>query len=165
MSSRIRDKVYLPVIGAQLLGTLLLDTLTILPPSLWRYPSSPLHGLLSLRAWWATYSGDPYFTSLTHDAWFNGFLYVEAFVQLPLMVYLVVKLSASASASAPNSTSGPTELAGLVYGCVTFMGTLACCFDIWHMGPERVRDEQWGTAIMAIDMSLRLLPRLQSTPR
>ncbi|KAG6007328.1 hypothetical protein E4U21_006139 [Claviceps maximensis] len=137
MSSKIRDKVYLPLIGVQLLGTLLLDIVPLLPKALCQPPSSPLHGLLSLRTWWATYSGDPYFASLTPEAWFHGFLYVEAFVQLPLMVYLVARLSA-------KTTSGPTEMAGLVYGCITFMGSLACCFDIWHMGPERVGAEHWG---------------------
>ncbi|KAG5993285.1 hypothetical protein E4U54_003406 [Claviceps lovelessii] len=176
MSSTIRNNVYLPIIGIQLLGTLLLDLVPLLPRFLWQRPSAPLHGLVSLRTWWATYSGDPYFTSMHPEPWFHGFLYAEALVQLPLMLYLVAKLSACASASAP--TSGATELAGVMYACVTFMGSLACCFDIWHMGPERVGDEHWrslfwGTylpfcvipAVMAIDMCLRLLPRLQSPPR
>ncbi|KAG5951411.1 hypothetical protein E4U53_003147, partial [Claviceps sorghi] len=147
-----------------------LDLPPLLPKPLWHPPSSPLHGLLALRTWWAAYSGDPYFASLAHEPWFHGFLYVEGLVQLPLTVYLVARLPRA-------RPSGPTELAGLAYACVTFMGALACCCDIWHMGPGRVRAEQWGMlfwgtylpfcvipAVMAIDMYARLLSRLQPSP-
>lgn len=59
-------------------------------------------------------------------------------------MYLVYKLASL------KPSSGPTELAGLAYGCVTFMGATACCYDIWHMGPDKVRPEAkaqlfWGT--------------------
>ncbi|KAG6166618.1 hypothetical protein E4U11_008043 [Claviceps purpurea] len=177
MSSSIRDKVYLPIVAVQLVGTLVLDLLPLYPPSLWQSPSSPLHSLLSLRTWWASYSGDPYFASLTPEPWLEGFLYVEALVQFPLTAYLVWKFSQGLGLGlGQRRTSGPTELAGLAYGCVTFMGALACCCDLWHMGPERVRGDCWGRlfwgtylpfcvvpAVMAVDMFLRLLPRVQST--
>ncbi|KAG6022262.1 hypothetical protein E4U40_004742, partial [Claviceps sp. LM458 group G5] len=132
MSSSIRDKVYLPIVAVQLVGTLVLDLVPLYPRSLWQSPSSPFHSLLSLRTWWASYSGDPYFANLTPEPWLEGFLYVEALVQLPLMAYLVWKFTQGL-----GRTSGPTELAGLTYGCVTFMGALACCCDLWYMGPER----------------------------
>lgn len=169
MSSKMRDKVYLPIVGTQLLGMLLLDLVPLYPECLWRWPSSPLHALVSLRAWWAARSGDPYFATATHEPWFEAFLYVEALVQLPLTLYLVAELASL------RPTSGAAELAGLAYGCVTFMGAIACCCDIWRMGPDRVRDEHWGKlfwgtylpfciipGIMAVDMYLRLLPRVRT---
>ncbi|KAG5930308.1 hypothetical protein E4U42_002232 [Claviceps africana] len=171
MSSRLRDNIYLPLIGVQLAGMLLLDLPPLLPKPLWQPASAPLHGIVALREWWAAVSGDPYFASFAQEPWFEGFLYAEAFVQLPLTVYLVARLSSS------RPRSGATELAGLAYGCVTFMGALACCCDIWHMAPERVGREQWGMlfwgtylpfcvipAVMAIDMYSRLLSRLQPSP-
>ncbi|KAG5949012.1 hypothetical protein E4U58_002046, partial [Claviceps cyperi] len=70
--------------------------------------------LLSLRTWWASYSGDPYFANLTPEPWLEGFLYVEALVQFPLTAYLVWKFSRPGLGQ--RRTSGPTELAGLAYG-------------------------------------------------
>ena len=160
MTSRVRDKLYLPIVGTQLLGMLslslcyapnawlannvVLDLVPFYPKALWHNASAPLHGLISLRSWWAATSGDPYFAQLTHEPWFEVFLYVEGLVQLPLTAYLVWKLASL------KPTTGPTELAGLAYGCVTAMGALACCFDIWHMGPDRLAEKHrtqlfWGT--------------------
>ncbi|QUC20771.1 uncharacterized protein UV8b_05012 [Ustilaginoidea virens] len=169
----ILEKLYLPIVATQLVGMLLLDLVPLYPRFLWQDASSPLHGLLSLRAWWTATSGDPYFASLGHEPWFQAFLYVEAVLQLPLTAFLVYKLASS------RPTSGPTELAGLVYGCVTALSSLACCLDIWHMGPERVRADKkegllWGAyfpyvvipAVMAVDMwFFRLLPRMRAAPK
>jgi hypothetical protein len=99
---------------------------------------------VSLRKWWTVQSGDPYFASATHEPWFDAFLYVELVVQLPLTLYLVRKLASF------KPTSGAAELAGLTYGCITFMGATACAYDIWHMGADKVREEHkqqlfWGT--------------------
>lgn len=59
-------------------------------------------------------------------------------------MYLAYKLASL------KPTTGATELAGLAYGCVTFMGATACAFDIWHMGADKVDMEHkaqlfWGT--------------------
>ncbi|OAA38846.1 hypothetical protein NOR_06499 [Metarhizium rileyi] len=168
MSSSIRDKLYLPIVGAQLLGMLLVDLVPFYPNSLWQPPSSPLHSLVAFREWWTVQSGDPYFASYTHEPWFDAFLYVELLVQLPLTVYLACKLGSL------KPTSGATELAALVYACVTSMGASTCCYDIWHMGVDKVSAENksqlfWGTylpfaaipALMAVDMYLRLMARVQ----
>lgn len=181
-----------------------LDLVPFYPEWLWRWPSSPLHVLVSLRAWWAAQSGDPFFATAAsapaNEAWFEAFLYVEALVQLPLTAYLVAELGSF------RPTRGAAELAGLAYGCVTFMGAVACCAEIWRMGPGRVRGEHWGrlfwatylpfcivreffchlslgplpsalflwgkmsvtdltcwvAGIMAVDMYLRLLPRVRA---
>lgn len=173
MSSKMRDKVYLSIVGTQLVGMLLLDLVPFYPEFLWRWPSSPLHFLVSLRAWWAAQSGDPFFATAAsapaNEAWFEAFLYVEGLVQLPLTAYLVAELGSF------RPTRGAAELAGLAYGCVTFMGAVACCAEIWRMGPDRVRGEHWGRlfwatylpfcvipGIMAVDMYLRLLPRVRA---
>ncbi|KAG6036727.1 hypothetical protein E4U41_005548 [Claviceps citrina] len=206
MSSRIRDTIYLSIVGVQLVGMLVLDLVPFYPPSLWQPPSSPLHALVSLRTWWASYSGDPYFSTTTtttttttgsappgNEPWFEAFLYVEALVQLPLTVYLVCALapwqpswsSSSSSSSSRARSRGPAELAGLAYGCVTFMGALACCFDLWDKRPGggrrggvavAVAEEHWARlfwgaympycvvpAVMAVDMYWRLLRRVRST--
>ncbi|KAK2616828.1 hypothetical protein QQS21_000205 [Conoideocrella luteorostrata] len=172
MSSNLRDKLYLPIVAVQLLGMLILDLVPFYPKFLWQTPSSPLHSLVSLRTWWTTRSGDPYYAASTHEPWFESLMYVEGLVQLPLTVYLAYKLASY------KPTSGPTELAGLVYGCVTSMGATVCCYDIWHMGPDVVSDKQkgqlfWGTylpfavipAFMAADMYLRLLPRVRTVSK
>ncbi|KFG78191.1 hypothetical protein MANI_014153 [Metarhizium anisopliae] len=189
MSSGIRDKLYLPVVSTQLVGMLsthpqqnparqgtantkltspVLDLVPFYPKFLWQSPSSLPHPLVSLRKWWTIQSGDPYFASCTHEPWFEAFLYVELLVQLPLTAYLAYKLGSM------KPTSGATELAALAYACVTFMGATACAYDIWHMGADKVSVEHkprlfWGTylpfaiipALMAVDMYLRLLARVQ----
>ncbi|KND92411.1 hypothetical protein TOPH_02980 [Tolypocladium ophioglossoides CBS 100239] len=169
----LRDWVYLFIIGTQLFGMLAVDLVAFYPKRLYQSPSSPLHFLVPLRALYVSSSGDPYFAasvSAAHEPWFQVFLYIEGLVQLPLAAYLVASLAPR------KSTSGPAELAGLAFGCITAMGAAACCFDLWHMGPERVSAQQktmllYGTylpfavipALMAVDMYLRLLPRVQAS--
>ncbi|KHN99805.1 uncharacterized protein MAM_02658 [Metarhizium album ARSEF 1941] len=172
MSSSTRDKLYLPVVATQLVGMLTLDLVPFYPSLLWQSPSAPLHPIVSLRKWWTTHSGDPYFASSTREPWFEAFLYVELLIQLPLTLYLAYKLGSM------KPTSGPTELAGLVYACLTFMGSTACAYDIWYMGADKLRAEHkpqlfWGTylpfavipALMAVDMYLRLLARVYDHPK
>ncbi|KYK61361.1 hypothetical protein DCS_02503 [Drechmeria coniospora] len=173
----LRDWLYLVIVATQLLGMLghrwrpALDLVAFYPASLYATPSSPLHFLLSLRSVYVSASGDPYFApspTATHEPWFEMFLYVEGLVQLPLAAYMLWQLSSK------TGTSGPAELAGLVFGCLTAMGAATCCFDLSQMGPERVGAGQkmvliYGTylpfavipAFMAIDMYSRLLPRVQ----
>ncbi|ODA81124.1 hypothetical protein RJ55_04087 [Drechmeria coniospora] len=131
----LRDWLYLVIVATQLLGMLALDLVAFYPASLYATPSSPLHFLLSLRSVYVSASGDPYFApspTATHEPWFEMFLYVEGLVQLPLAAYMLWQLSSK------TGTSGPAELAGLVFGCLTAMGAATCCFDLSQMGPERV---------------------------
>ncbi|PNY23801.1 Uncharacterized protein TCAP_06258 [Tolypocladium capitatum] len=169
----LRDWVYLFIIATQLFGMLALDLVAFYPKPLYQPPSSPLHFLLSLRAVYVSSTGDPYFASpvsAAHEPWFQAFLYIEGLVQLPLAAYLVARLASW------RRTSGSAELAGLAFGCLTAMGAATCCFDLWHMGPERVSAERKtmllnGTylpfavipAMMAVDMYLRLLLRVQAS--
>ncbi|KAM4058946.1 hypothetical protein HRG_008177 [Hirsutella rhossiliensis] len=165
-----RDWLYLAGIGMQLMGMLIMDLVPFYPASLWEPPSSPLHALVSLRASYVSRSGDPYMDAAldAHEPWFRLFLYVEGLVQLPLAAYLVYQLASSRRAS------GPAELAALVFGCVTAMNASVCCFELWHMGPDRLSPrykttQLYGTylpfavipAVMAVDMYLRLLPRVR----
>ncbi|KAF7560936.1 hypothetical protein G7046_g3209 [Stylonectria norvegica] len=165
---RWRDWVYLIIVGTQLFGMLVLDLVPFYPKSLWHSPSAPLHFLTALRTTYVKLSGDPFFAHAVHAPWFHGFLYVEGLAQLPLAAYLVFQLAKT------RSSSGTAELAGLASGCLTAMGSVACCFELWEMGPDMVKDEQkailfYGTylpfavipAVMAVDMYLRLLPRVR----
>jgi hypothetical protein len=93
-------------------------------------PSSPLHFLATVRDAYLTSAEDPFFAEETHAPWFQVFLYIEGLVQFPLAAYLTYKLMSSKPAA------GATELAALVFGCVTAMGAAACCFEVWHMGPD-----------------------------
>ncbi|KAH8687018.1 transmembrane protein 6/97 [Ilyonectria robusta] len=164
-----RDWVYLAIVSTQLFGMLALDFVAFYPKSLYASPSAPLHFLVSLRKTYVATSGDPFFGDAGHVPWFQGFLYVEALAQFPLAVYLVSQLSSK------KASSGSSELAGLAFGCLTAMGSVACCFELWEMGPELVKDEHkaklfYGTympfvvipAFMAVDMYLRLLPRVRA---
>ncbi|KAH6890632.1 transmembrane protein 6/97 [Thelonectria olida] len=164
----VRDWVYLAIISTQLFGMLALDLVAFYPKSLYASPSAPLHFLVSLRNIYVSTSGDPFFGDSYHAAWFNGFLGLEGLVQLPLAAYIVSQLASK------KPSSGPTEIAGLAFGCLTAMGSLACCFELDAMGPDMVKDEHktnllYGTygpflvipAIMAADMYLRLLSRFQ----
>ncbi|KAK1244467.1 hypothetical protein MKX07_003266 [Trichoderma sp. CBMAI-0711] len=169
----LRDWLYLFIISTQLFGMLALDLVSFYPKALYAHPSSPLHFLLTLRNFYVSSTGDPFFAQQDspHQPWFDIFLCIEALVQLPLAAYLVSQL-----ASSNKPTSGPAELAGLAFGCVTFMGAAACCAELWHMGEDVVSAEKkgpllYGTylpfavipAVLAVDMSLRLLPRVQQS--
>ncbi|KAL7948595.1 transmembrane protein 6/97 [Trichoderma barbatum] len=166
----LRDWLYLFIIGTQLFGMLALDLVAFYPKALYQSPSSPLHFLLSLRSWYVSSSGDPFFAQDSHQPWFEIFLYIEGLVQLPLAAYLVSQLASS------KATSGPAELAGLAFGSVTFMGSAACCFELLHMGDDMVSADKkasllYGTylpfvvipALLAVDMYLRLLPRVRQS--
>ncbi|KAK7418908.1 hypothetical protein QQX98_003611 [Neonectria punicea] len=164
-----RDWVYLVIISTQLFGMLALDFVAFYPNSLYAAPSAPLHFLVSLRKTYLATSGDPFFADAGHAPWFQGLLYIELLAQFPLAAYLVSQLASKKPAS------GSGELAGLAFGCLTAMGSVACCFELWEMGPDMVKDEHkaklfYGTylpfvvipAVMAIDMYLRLLPRVRA---
>lgn len=114
-----------------------LDLVAFYPPSLYQPPSSPLHFLLTLRRAYVSYTADPFFAPSTpQPPWLRVFLALEGLVQLPLIIYLVRHLSR------PRPTSGPVELAGLVLGCVNFMGAAACCSELWCMGEDLVTAEK-----------------------
>ncbi|KAM0462043.1 hypothetical protein ACHAO4_001235 [Trichoderma viride] len=166
----LRDWLYLFIIGTQLFGMLALDLVAFYPKSLYQPPSAPLHFLLSLRKFYVSSTGDPFFAHDSHQPWFQIFLYIEGLVQLPLAAYLVSQLASK------RGTSGPAELAGLAFGSVTFMGAAACCFELLHMGADMVSEEKkasllYGTylpfavipALLAVDMYLRLLPRVRES--
>ncbi|KAL7818335.1 transmembrane protein 6/97 [Trichoderma gracile] len=169
----LRDWLYLFIVGTQLFGMLALDLVSFYPKPLYAHPSSPLHFLLTLRTFYVSSTGDPFFAQnspSSHQPWFEVFLAIEGLVQLPLAAYLVSQLASR------KPTSGPAELAGLAFGCVTFMGAAACCAELWHMGEEVVSAEKkvallYGTylpfavipALLAVDMYLRLLPRVQQS--
>ncbi|KAL9468504.1 hypothetical protein ACSS6W_010198 [Trichoderma asperelloides] len=179
----LRDWLYLFIIGTQLFGMLAQfgsqsppqlrssRPRRLLPQIPLPTPSAPLHFLLSLRNFYVSSTGDPFFAhSSPHQPWFEIFLYIEGLVQLPLAAYLVSQLASR------RATTGPAELAGLAFGSVTFMGAAACCFELFHMGDDMVSGEKkasllYGTylpfavipALLAVDMYLRLLPRVQES--
>ncbi|PTB64787.1 hypothetical protein BBK36DRAFT_1123513 [Trichoderma citrinoviride] len=168
----LRDWLYLFIISTQLFSMLALDLVAFYPKALYQPPSSPLHFLLALRKFYVSSTGDPFFSAQKQQQqpWFEIFLYIEALVQLPLAAYLVSQLSSK------KPTSGPAELAGLAFGCVTFMGAAACCFELWHMGEDVLSAQKKGAllygtylpfavipALLAVDMYLRLLPRVQQS--
>lgn len=57
-------------------------------------------------------------------------------MQLPLAAFLVARLSRR------SRISGPAELAGLVFGCLTAMGSVACVAELAAMGPGEVSVEK-----------------------
>lgn len=70
--------------------------------------------------------------------------FIEIFVQFPLAIYIVRNLAAK------KPSSGPVELAGLAYGCLTAMSSVACVAELLEMGPELVSEDHkrnlvWGT--------------------
>ncbi|KAL7925718.1 transmembrane protein 6/97 [Trichoderma austrokoningii] len=166
----LRDWLYLFIIGTQLLGMLVLDLVEFYPKSLYQSPSAPLHFFISLRKFYVSSTGDPFFAHDAHQPWFQVFLYIEGLVQLPLAAYLVSQLASR------RATSGPAELAGLAHGSLTFMGSAACCFELFRMGDDMLSADKkasllYGTyfpyvvipALLAVDMYLRLLPRVRES--
>jgi hypothetical protein len=121
-----------------------LDLVPFYPKFLYASPSAPLHFLLSLRATYVSLTTDPFFAHDNHDPWFEAFLYIEALAQFPLAVYLVTKLAAAAAAAGKRkgTTSGRTELAALVFACLTAMGSVVCCYHLVQLGPEVVSEEK-----------------------
>ncbi|KAF4991989.1 hypothetical protein FDECE_13853 [Fusarium decemcellulare] len=165
----VRDWVYLAIISVQLFGMVVLDFTPLYPDSLYGSPSAPFHFLTIIRDTYLAVSGDPFFGDVFEGAWFHGFLYLELLVQFPLAAYLVYQLASK------ESTSGPAELAGLAFGCLTAMGSIACVSELAQMGPELVKEEHktnllYGTylpfviipGVLAVDMYARLLPRVRS---
>ena len=39
-------------------------------------------------------------------------------------------------------TDGATELAALAFGCLTGMGSVVCCYHLWHLGEDMVGSQQ-----------------------
>ncbi|PHH63667.1 hypothetical protein CDD81_5648 [Ophiocordyceps australis] len=172
----LRDWLYLAMTAAQISGSLFLDLVPFYPRPLWHPPWSALHFLVTLRSAYTNFTKDPYFPPLSSpsipaypaaQAWFLAFLYIKAFVNLPLCLYLSRRLGTS-------KTSGPVEIASLVLACISAMGATTCCVDLWHMGPNKLSPSKkplliYGVympfaiipAMMAVDMSLRLLARVQ----
>lgn len=56
-------------------------------------------------------------------------------MEFPLAVYLISQLSSS------RPSSGPAELAGLVFGCLVGTSTFGCVMELWAMGPDMVKEE------------------------
>lgn len=113
----------------------MLDLAAFYPKPLWEPADAPLHFLVGLRARYVAATGDPFFAaaSAVHGApWFQALLYIEGLVQFPLAAYLVAQLAA------PRRIDGGAELAGLAFGCLTFMGSAACCYELLHMGADQV---------------------------
>ncbi|KAM5345250.1 hypothetical protein ACJ41O_011112 [Fusarium nematophilum] len=165
----IRDWAYLVIITLQTLGMIILDFTPFYPKSLYESPSAPLHFLIVIRDYYLSTSGDPFFGTNFHGAWFHSFIYIELFFQFPLAAYLISQLASG------KPSSGPAELAGLAFACLTAMGSAACTFELSGMGPELVAEEHktklfYGTyvpfvvipTVMAVDMYLRLLPRVRT---
>ncbi|KAH7258413.1 hypothetical protein FSOLCH5_007371 [Fusarium solani] len=165
----IRDWVYLAIISVQLFGMFVLDFTPLYPDSLYGNPSAPFHFLTIIRDTYLTVSGDPFFGDKFVGDWFHGFLWLELLVQCPLAIYIVFQLSSK------SPSSGPAELAGLAFGCLTGMGTVACVSELIPMGPELVSEEHktnllYGTylpfliipGVMAVDMYTRLLRRVST---
>merc|ERR1712000_244615 len=168
ISSAVRDGAYLLIVGAQLFGMIAMDLVPFYPKSLWEAPTSPLHPITFIRSTYVSFTGDPFFAHDIHEPWFQAFLYIEALVQLPLAVYLVYKLAGGRATS-----EAAKELAGLMFGCVTGMGSTTCCYYLSTLGDEMVTPAQktmlfWGEylpyavipMIMAVDMHQRLLNRI-----
>jgi hypothetical protein len=95
-----------------------------------------------LRKTYISSTGDPFFSSPAHQQqqpWFAAFLWIELLVQFPLAAFLVFKLART------SALNGSSELAGLVFGCLTFMGSVACCAELWYMGSNVVSAEKWSS--------------------
>ncbi|KAF5668158.1 hypothetical protein FHETE_5424 [Fusarium heterosporum] len=165
----IRDWVYLAIIVPQIIGMLVLDFTEFYPTFLYGSPKAPLHFLTIIRNTYLSLSGDPFYGETFHGAWLHSMYYVELLVQFPLAVYVAWKLASK------KSSDGATELAGLVFACLTAFGSVACVAELQSMGPELVSVEQktnlvWGTyfpyalipGFMAVDMYMRLLRRVSN---
>lgn len=115
-----------------------MDLAPFYPKFLWESPSAPLHFLIALRESYVHSSGDPFFSHAGRQqpAWFRASLYIEFAFQLPLAMYLVFQLVSR------RAISGATELAGLAFGCLTGMGSILCCAELYHLGPEVLSEEK-----------------------
>ncbi|KAF4423678.1 hypothetical protein F53441_14266 [Fusarium austroafricanum] len=164
-----RDWIYLIIISLQLVGMIFLEFTEFYPHSIYASPDAPLRFLANVKDTYLSFSGDPFFGDKFNGAWFRSMFLIEIFVQFPLAIYIVRNLAAK------KPTSGPAEIAGLVYGCLTAMSSIACVAELLDMGPELVSEENktnlvWGTyfpyalipGLMAVDMYTRLLRRVRT---
>ncbi|KAH7182493.1 transmembrane protein 6/97 [Fusarium flagelliforme] len=159
----LRDWVYVLMIVPQIFGMIVLDFSEFYPAS-FSSPSSPLS---IIRRNYISISGDPFYGPSFTGAWLHSMYYIELLVQFPLAAYIVWNMASK------KPTTGPTELAGLAFGCLTAMGSVACVAELLSMGGDLVSESQkmslaWGTyapyavlpGIMAVDMYMRLLRRV-----
>lgn len=140
----------------------MLDLVAFYPKALWEPAGSPLHFLVGLKTQYLASSGDPFFSaaSAVHAApWFNAFLYVEGLVQFPLAAYLVSRLAST------RRMDGPAELAGLAFGCLTFMGSVACCYELLHMGPGEVAEDKKAKLLYGTYLPFVVIRELLSSSR
>lgn len=133
-----------PFIPTNSLTYPVLDFTEFYPTSLYASPKAPLHFLTIIRNTYLSLSGDPFYGEKFHGEWLHSLYYVELFVQFPFGAYVAWKLASK------KPSSGATELAGLVFACLTAMGSVACVAELQSMGPELVSVEQkrnlaWGT--------------------
>lgn len=84
-------------------------------------------------------------------------MYIEALAQFPLAVYLVSQLASSA-----GRTTGRTELAGLVFACLTAMGSVTCCYHLVQLGPEVVSEEKKTMLLYGEYLPFAIIRKLQS---
>ena len=124
------------------------------PESLCQPPSSPLHFLVTYREWYIDTMADPYYHHDSPGHFFDFLVYVELVVQFPLALYLTYTLLTK------RALSGPSELAGSVYGIVTGLCTGVVCHDMWYLGPEIVSVEAKQTLLYAAYLPYAILRKL-----
>ena len=113
-----------------------MDFVQFYPKALWATPGTPLHFLVPFRSWYLASFEDPFFSANYHAPWFEASVWVELLVQFPTAVYLIYKLSSV------KPSTGPVELAGLVYAIATSICSGSCLAEVLSMGPEVLSAEK-----------------------
>lgn len=107
-------------------------------------PSSPLHFLHDLRAYYLTTYADQFFVAppAVVPPFFKFFTFLELVFHLPVSVWAVRFLSGATGRKGKGGTTGPAELVLLVYGLETVLSTAACMYEAYCWDVALVTREQ-----------------------
>ncbi|SPN98403.1 uncharacterized protein DNG_01448 [Cephalotrichum gorgonifer] len=149
------DHLYIAFFSVSLASMLLIDLVHLLPSSLWVPPSSPLHALHSLRAFYTSTYQDLYFLTPWPDQprFFRLFTLLELVFQLPAAAWILRGLL---GAKKRGSTTPGVELLCIVYGVECALTTATCIYDCW--GWEGYAWEVKRVLIFQLYMPWALIP-------
>lgn len=121
-----RDNAWFAFFVVQIPIMLLVDLVPFYPTWMYVPPESPLHFLSRIRTWYKATYNDLFFTGPT-PPWFDFFGAVEAVFLFPFVAWSLWRLS-----DFKRGTTGPQELATLLFAFWYAMTTATCLNDVFY---------------------------------
>ena len=123
-----RDSVWLLFFAMQMPIMLFVDLVVFYPEWFYVPPNAPFHFLFQIRDWYKATYNDPFFSH--PPPWFEFFGLVEALGLFPFAVWSLWRFS-----KMDRGTTGPQELATLIFAFWYAMTTATCINDLFYWDP------------------------------